>query len=108
MRLEVRFHPLGFQTLTPERLDNDAAMAAVTEDLSIGGAFLLTDAQLPTGSRVMVELTLPSSWEPVLVIGEVRWRRVDPPGLGVAFVDTTAEAHVALGQLLTALSFEDE
>jgi hypothetical protein len=58
-------------------------VAAVAENISPGGAFLRV--QLPDGAEwVVAEIVLPEG-KTVSVKAHVRWRREDPPGVGVEF-----------------------
>jgi uncharacterized protein (TIGR02266 family) len=68
--------------------------AGLTRNVSRGGVFVATFRQLPLGSSVTMQLTLP---EGVLVAhGIVRWRREQgpdtPAGLGIAFEGLDDEA----------------
>ncbi|HEV8325506.1 MAG TPA: PilZ domain-containing protein [Myxococcota bacterium] len=105
--MRVRYQALLDVSLPPARLEDAQARTCQTDDLSMGGLFVATDELLPVGTRLAVELDLASTWQPLVVMGEVRWHGADPRGFGVAFVDLTSEAHVALGQLLTTLKFAD-
>lgn len=69
-----------------------------TQDISEGGIFIATVAELPIGSPVSLTLTLPDG-SPVEAEGEVRWRReyneLNPdiePGLGVQFRQLSLDA----------------
>ena len=56
---------------------------AIAENISPGGAFLR--AALPDGAEWLVaEIDLPEG-KTVSVKAHVRWRRQDPPGVGVQF-----------------------
>jgi hypothetical protein len=56
---------------------------AVTENLSPGGAFLRV--ALPEGAdRLVATLQLPDG-KRITFQARVRWRRADPPGVGVQF-----------------------
>jgi hypothetical protein len=58
-------------------------VAAVAENISPGGAFLRVT--LPDGAEWLVaEIELPEG-KTVSVKAHVRWRRDDPPGVGVQF-----------------------
>jgi uncharacterized protein (TIGR02266 family) len=59
-------------------------IVGVTDDISAGGCFVLTDAPLVIGSRVDVKLRSPGTlfgW--LTVAGVVSWRRVQPDRTGV-------------------------
>ena len=65
----------------------------LTRDISEGGVFIATYCPVPVGTIVELEFTLPPSWVPVRVTGEVRWiAEYNPsadghPGLGMRFID---------------------
>jgi uncharacterized protein (TIGR02266 family) len=63
--------------------------AGLSGDVSKGGLFVATYAELPLGGKVMLDFELPNG--PVLVEGTVRWQRVAtdnaPPGVGIQFED---------------------
>lgn len=68
-----------------------------TQDLSVGGAFLVVDESLPFGSEVEVEANLPGMGE-TRVPAVVRWTRSD--GMGVQFGLLGARHTHALTELL--------
>jgi len=105
--LRLRFQAVPFEEAAPAALEEGVAKVGHTDDISMGGAFVLSAVLPPIGARIALELDLASTWQPLVVLGEVRWHKKDPRGFGVAFVDLPARAHVALGQLLTTLSFKD-
>ena len=58
-------------------------LRAVTENISPGGAFLRV--RLPDGAKeVVASIGLPHGRD-ILVKAKVRWRRADPPGVGIEF-----------------------
>lgn len=69
------------------------------KDLSIGGAYVITDVDLPFDTAVSLVLRLPNG--EVAVKGTVRWCRDD--GLGVQFGLLGAKATYAITTLLEAL-----
>ena len=105
LSLKVRYHAVPTIAGAPHELDGALARTDVAEDLSTGGVFVLSEAPPAVGTRLAVELDLASTWQPLIIVGEVRWHRDEPRGFGVAFVELTSAAHVALGQLLTTLKF---
>ena len=58
-------------------------VAAIAENISPGGAFLR--AALPDGAEWLVAEIDLSEGKTVSVKAHVRWRRKDPPGVGVQF-----------------------
>jgi hypothetical protein len=58
-------------------------VTAMTENISVGGAFLRV--ALPAEARVVVaSIGLPHGKD-LHVRAKVRWRRDDPPGVGISF-----------------------
>jgi uncharacterized protein (TIGR02266 family) len=64
----------------------------VAGDISEGGIFIATHVPPPTGTEVVLHLTLPGGEAPVVVEGAVRWIRTlkascegSPPGCGIAW-----------------------
>ena len=58
-------------------------ISAMTENISPGGAFL--NVALPPAAEVVVaSIGLPHGKD-LLVRAKVRWRRQDPPGVGIEF-----------------------
>jgi uncharacterized protein (TIGR02266 family) len=76
----------------------DVRFTAETANVSLGGAFILTGERPPLGTRVTLQLSLPSQKEPVHVGATVRW--VDANGIGVQFDGLRARDVWALGKLL--------
>lgn len=69
------------------------------DNISEGGIFIATHNEMPIGSHVSIEFTMPDQEEPISLVGEVRWLRTydpnhdaAPPGLGLRFIDLTPEA----------------
>ena len=69
----------------------DATGVASSQDISIGGLYLNTQASLPDGSVLLLRIPLPSGKE-VIVNGEVVY--VNPgKGVGVSFQGLSAESR---------------
>jgi len=73
-------------------------LVAYSVNLSRGGLFVETDADIPTGALVTVDLDIPTAGK-VSLNGVVSWRRgieiaegqpEGPPGLGIEFQDVAA------------------
>jgi uncharacterized protein (TIGR02266 family) len=83
-----------------------ARSSAVTRDLSVAGAFIVTDLELPIGGMLELKLHLPRLAEPLCCVGEVRWSRPqgcesgDPAGVGVRFVAPDTEVRRAIQSFL--------
>lgn len=81
-------------------------MSARTENIGLGGAFVLVESPPPIGTRVIVYLAAATAWEPLEITAEVRWVRLDPPvGMGVRFVDLTPAQLGALHDLLVLTGY---
>jgi len=82
-------------------------LVAYSVNLSRGGLFLETDADIPTGALVTLELTVPAGGT-TPVNGTVAWRRgmedsegAGPPGLGVEFQDVAPQLGAMIDRLVT-------
>jgi len=79
-------------------------LVAYSVNLSRGGLFLETDAEIPTGAAMTLDFTVPGAGTTSLN-GVVMWRRaredasIGPPGLGVEFQDVAPQ----LGQVIDRL-----
>ena len=61
----------------------DSEIQAMTENISPGGAFL--NVAVPsTTEQVLASIGLPQGRD-LLVSAKVRWRRQEPPGVGIEF-----------------------
>lgn len=93
-----------------ERLTRE--VEAVTENLGFGGAFIRIEPPLAAEARVLVSIQSPTTWDPLVLPGEVRWIRDARPGLssgvGVAFDPLTPDAALALHRLFRTEGFEEE
>jgi uncharacterized protein (TIGR02266 family) len=70
---------------------------ARSRDISLGGMFIETTRVLPYGTRVSLELNLPSLPAPAVVECTVRWAGSD--GMGVQFGSLRARETWAINQL---------
>jgi uncharacterized protein (TIGR02266 family) len=73
-------------------------LVAYSVNLSRGGLFLDTEADIPTGTQTEVTMHVPGA-EPIRIVGVVAWRRgIDspegPPGLGIELLDTAPLGEV--------------
>ncbi len=99
--------PQSFHPVTIHIKDRDS-VTAFTRDVSSGGVFILTDCSFSMGDRIEIELSSPSTWEPLRLDAEV-CRIVDDcaeNGIGVRFIGVTDKQLVALIDLISALDFE--
>lgn len=81
-------------------------LVAYSVNLSRGGMFIETEAEVPTGSLLTLELAVPGLG-PLRLLGGVAWRRgLDsadgPPGIGVEFQDVAPQLGSAIDQLVSS------
>lgn len=85
-------------------------LVAYSVNLSRGGMFLETDADIPTGALVTVDLAIPSTGI-VSLNGVVTWRRTTepvegqpegPPGLGIELQDVAPQLGGVIDKLVSA------
>ncbi|HXJ21422.1 MAG TPA: PilZ domain-containing protein [Polyangia bacterium] len=73
-----------------------------TQNISLGGLYLIAAAPLPIGSTVQLRFTLPTQPEPVEVAGDVRWVVNKSPGgesgIGIRFQGLRARDVWALNR----------
>jgi uncharacterized protein (TIGR02266 family) len=80
-------------------------LVAYSVNLSRGGMFLETDAEIPSGSQMTLDFAIPGS-ESASLNGVVAWRRspedasAGPPGIGVEFQDVTPTLGVLIDKLV--------
>jgi type IV pilus assembly protein PilZ len=74
-----------------------------------GGVFIKTDKPLKRGDKVSLKLFLPDGGKELEIMGEVAWSSEKkhrtplgehPPGMGVKFVDISAEDKVRIDKVL--------
>jgi len=81
-------------------------LVAYSVNLSRGGMFVETDADIPVGAGVTIELAIPNAGT-IELDGLVAWRRVaevgadGPPGLGVEFQDVAPQLGSLIDRLVT-------
>ena len=81
-------------------------MAGRTENIGLGGAFVLVESPPPVGTKLVVYLAAATAWDALEITAEVRWVRIDPPvGMGIRFVDLTQSQIVALHDLLVLTGY---
>lgn len=85
-------------------------IACATQDIGTGGLFAVASDGYEVGERIEVVLYAPSTWEPLILDGQVRWvKRLEGSqaiGMGIGFVDLSEEQFVALDNLVRSLDFE--
>jgi uncharacterized protein (TIGR02266 family) len=81
-------------------------LVAYSVNLSRGGLFIETDADIPQGATMTLELSVPGGGT-TPVNGTVMWRRsveeaeTGPPGLGVEFQDVAPQLGAVIDKLVT-------
>ena len=81
-------------------------LVAYSVNLSRGGLFVETDADVPVGAGMTVELAIPNAGT-IELDGMVAWRRIaeagadGPPGLGVEFQDVAPRLGALIDKLVT-------
>jgi uncharacterized protein (TIGR02266 family) len=81
-------------------------LVAYSVNLSRGGLFIETDAEIPSGAMVTVDFSIPTAGQ-ISLNGAVSWRRgVDstdgPPGLGVEFLDVAPQLGSLIDRLVSS------
>jgi uncharacterized protein (TIGR02266 family) len=124
---ERREHPRYKLRLTITMRGENNFYSGLSENLSAAGVFIATQHVLPLGTSVVMSFTLPSSDEPITVVGRVRWvRGADAnakegncfgdasgdvkPGIGVQFcgLDDTAMRAIRRFMNLRSPDFYDD
>lgn len=82
-------------------------LVAYSINMSRGGLFLETDAEVPTGAAMTLDFTVPNVGV-TSVNGIVAWRRAlddvasGPPGIGIEFQDITPQLGALIDRLATS------
>ncbi|HWU90302.1 MAG TPA: TIGR02266 family protein [Kofleriaceae bacterium] len=81
-------------------------LVAYSVNLSRGGLFIETDADIPSGAPLTVDFTIPTAGQ-ISLHGTVAWRRGaesqdGAPGLGVEFADVAPQLGSMIDQLVSA------
>jgi len=86
--------------------------SALTGNIGVGGAFILTAKPAPVGTRLVLRLDASTGRDKrvIEVHAEVRWNTTrggrDRAGMGVKFVDLDVDSLLALSEYYTSLSAE--
>lgn len=103
---ERRAHPRLTLRADVTVQSQDNVLAGMTEDLSLGGAFVASLAPPAIGEIVRLELVV-EGHDRVLLDAEVRWHREDeeglPCGCGLRFVELTDSQRARLAELCEGL-----
>lgn len=114
-RVELRYRRLDPPPPSPTdaEQDGEGPQAAVTRNIGVGGAYILTPDPEPIGARLQIELIVPTSEQPIEVAAEVRWfihpeKDADGAGMGVKFLDIEVDALVRLSEYFASLTGAEE
>jgi len=85
----------------------DKEREALTQDLGLGGAFILTDEDIPEGEKLTLTIQPPDDPEPIVVWAVVKWRSDGsgdrPKGVGIQFEQVGAETLANLNDFIASL-----
>ena len=102
-RVQVRYRVMEHGQLSDEH-------RAVTKNVGIGGAFILTTDPAPPGSAVQLTLEVPTQ-KPIEIHGNVRWivdGKHDEPagehGMGIKFNSLDVDQLLALNEYFASLT----
>ncbi len=81
---------------------------APVENIGLGGARVLVDERLAAGDSVTLSFTAPTLWDPLVLRARVAWvGSGNPPcRAGLAFEHKSADAILALHELMTTMAYE--
>lgn len=87
---------------------------AVTSNIGVGGAFVLTEHPLEVGTDLVVTLTVPTADVPIETEAQVRWAitpedadELHSPGMGIKFLRLDVEALLQLSEYFASLTRAD-
>lgn len=84
--------------------DSEELVSDYTENLSMGGTFVLTDRPFDDGARVQLLLSCPGLIEPIALTGVVRWARDGAEsGVGIAFEPYDEAIRERLENIIAAI-----
>jgi uncharacterized protein (TIGR02266 family) len=100
---------LTYRALDPAAVASGRTVRAVTRNIGVGGAFIATAEPEAVGTRLEVELEIPTSDQKIPLQAEVRWV-VEPEddrhdaGMGVRFLDVDVETLVRMSEYFASLT----
>lgn len=84
---------------------NAARIAAVTSNIGVGGAFILTEQPPELGTELHIEIDVPTADDLIKVTAEVRWTSDgEETGMGVKFLNLDVEALLKLSEYFASLT----
>ncbi len=103
--VDKRAHPRIPIELRVDYPKLNAFFADYTRNISKGGTFIRTKQPLPTGTRFVFRLVVPTLDEPIVLEGEVAWTREEgeEAGMGIRFVYADEEAKRRIEQTVERL-----
>lgn len=108
-RREPRFRTRVFGVFRRDLDPDESEMLMM--NMSMGGAFVRTDAPAPPGSQVLLRVYEGEDATPVPIQGEVVWARLPgqgtPVGMGIRFTQVGADELVRIKLFLAQLVEED-
>ena len=89
--------------------ERKSGVSAVTRNIGVGGAFIITDSPHPMGAKLAIEIFVPTADTTIDVSAEVRWvvdadADPDAAGMGVKFLDVDVEALLKLSEYFASLT----
>lgn len=101
MPQERRRHPRVQVNLSAEaETTGGERFDGYVNDLSVGGAFIATEASPAVGTKLSLTVHMPDG-KPLVVDGTIRW--IKPDGVGVQFGLMGVRETYAVGELLAGL-----
>jgi uncharacterized protein (TIGR02266 family) len=99
-RVDLAYRLLGESGTPGDRTE------AVTSNIGAGGAFILCAEPAAIGTKLVVELVVPTAEQTILADAEVRWvvDDGDEAGMGVKFKQLDVESVLALSQYFASLT----
>lgn len=97
-------------TLLVDYADGDDLVSDYTENLSMGGTFVLTERTVEVGARVQLLLSCPGLIDPIPLTGLVRWKRAGSDvetGIGVQFEPYNETVRQRLSGIMAAIRERD-
>jgi len=96
----------------PEEEKEGEPIAAVTANIGVGGAYILSPEPPPVGTTLLIQLDVPTRKETIEVRAEVRWNTTrggdERAGMGVKFLDLDVDSLLALSEYFASLTGSDE
>lgn len=81
-----------------------------TKDLSNGGLFLVCNREFEIGEKVKLKLSTPSTWQPIVLLAKVVWKKEaqpgEPAGIGFHFLELSDDQIIALNSFVSSLEYE--